>query len=529
MDSGKVLRLGVLSFTSLILYLLLVLNYPLAPSLADPRAAWASMVEATWANAFNHLLIYSGLFLIYCLALRYLTSNNPEDSSVRRWQNRVIIFTWLACSGFLLFAAPAGESHDIFDYTFRGRMMTEYQSNPLVDVPADFNLSTPFSRYLAWRKNVDTYGPVWESASAAISSSVRFVTKKVGWWDENYPVCPKSPESCRLLIAYITGYRMLAIALTGVSGWLIYSMVGNSRSQLSSAALAAWLLNPLTLMATALGGHNDAVMLVLVILSWWFFQRQQPILALLALIMGAHVKLTALIWLPAGILWIVWRWGWRRALKICLVSLISGLVISWFLYLPFGGWQTLPRMLDERSKFFANSWWRIFNHQLRYRWDWSIESAQQLSTILPNALSTVGAIGIPLWMFNFRPKRWRSEILTDNEVEEILWRALTAVTMLYLFAGTFWFQHWYVLWALAPAVLLPDSRLVRFTLPWLAFGAMSSNVGMSFLMATWLKTEPRILRYISEVAMVWGPVIVASGVNSLTRWRKKRKSALQPQ
>jgi len=34
-----------------------------------------------------------------------------------------------------MFLAPAGESHDIFDYLFRGRMMTEYQANPLVDVP----------------------------------------------------------------------------------------------------------------------------------------------------------------------------------------------------------------------------------------------------------------------------------------------------------------------------------------------------------------------------------------------------------
>jgi hypothetical protein len=58
-----------------------------------------------------------------------------------------------------MMVAPAGESHDIFDYIFRGRMMTEYQSNPLAEVPAEFDLSTPYARYVAWRKHVDTYGP----------------------------------------------------------------------------------------------------------------------------------------------------------------------------------------------------------------------------------------------------------------------------------------------------------------------------------------------------------------------------------
>jgi hypothetical protein len=184
-------------------------------------------------------------------------------------------------------------------------------------------------------------------------------------------------------------------------------------------------------------------------------------------------------------------------------------------------------MLAERSKFFANSWWRILYHQLIYRWDWSKESARQLSTVMPNALSAVGTIVIPLWMFNFRPRRWRREMHTHNEGEVILWRALTAVSLFYLLVGSFWFQHWYVLWALAPAVLLPDSRLVRFTLPWFAFGAMSSNMAMSFLMATVLKTEPRILRYISEAALVWGPVFIASSAYSLSLWRRKRKSTLQ--
>jgi hypothetical protein len=526
MKSGKLVKFATVASVSLVLYLLLALQYPLGPSLDDPRANWASMVEPTWLAAIYHLLIYLGLILLYQKTLQLLTPSDAEREAFPRYLILLILCTWLACSVVLMFMAPAGESHDIFDYLFRGRMMAEYQANPLEDVPRDFKLSTPYSRYLAWWKSVDTYGPVWEASSAAVSWSVHQITERIGWWDVNAPICPKSPESCRLLIVYVTGYRLLAIVLTGISGWLIFGMVRHSQASLAPLALAAWLLNPLTLFASALGGHNDAVMLALILLCWWFLQHQSPFLAMLSLILAAHVKLTALIWLPACALWIVWRWGWGRALKIALASLIGGLALSWLLYAPFGGWDTLPRMLDERSRFLANSVWRILYHQLIFKWGWSSQIALQLNTGLSNGLFLIGALIIPLWMFNFRPKRWQSNHNVPTDAEQSLWRLLRTIGMLYLVVGSFWFQHWYVLWVLAPAVLLPNSRFSRYMLPWLVFGALSSNFATSFLLATLLKNAPPILTYISVVAIIWGPLLIASGIFMIVQLLAKRGSII---
>jgi hypothetical protein len=400
-------------------------------------------------------------------------------------------------------------------------MMIEYQANPLVVVPDEFELSTPFTRYLAWRNNVDTYGPVWEASSATVAVSVRQVTRRLGWWDAAYPVCPKSPESCRLLVAYLTGYRLFAIILTGLTGWIIYNIVRRNQPVLAPLALATWLLNPMTLFTTALGGHNDAVMLVLILLCLWLLQRQYLFLALLALILAAHVKLTALIWLPTCILWIVWRWGWRRAWKICLMSAACGLVLSWLLYLPFGGWQSLPRMLQERSEFLANSLWRILEYLLINLWIWRAENAHQLSVVLPSLLFAVGALLIPLWMFNFRPKPWRSTPIALEAADLRLWRALTAVSMLYLLVGSFWFQHWYVLWVLAPAALLPEGQFTRSLLPWLAFGALASNVGMDFLLASVMNTSSPIVKYILVVVIIWGPMLIVMIIIALSQRRKR--------
>ena len=527
MNRRKLFWLGACSFISVGLYFLLAWRYPILPSLENPRASWASIVDPTLENAALHIAIYLGLTLLYIAMLHLLVPPQEGPAFHSRWQILIIIGTWLACSAILMKVAPAGESHDIFDYTFRGRMMAEYHANPLVEIPNSYSLSTPYSRYLAWRKHVDTYGPAWEASSAAVSISVRQVARWLGWWGEAFPVCPKSPESCRLLVAYVTGYRLLAISMTGLSGWLIYSIVRHSKPLLAPSALAAWLLSPLTLIATALGGHNDAVMLVLVLLCWWLLQRQRLFLALLTLILAAHVKLTALIWLPACALWILWRWGGKRTLKVGLASAASGLALSWSLYAPFDGWGSLPRMLQERSEFLANSLWRALNFVFINYWKWPEASAHRLSVDLPSWLFAIGALLLCLWTFNFRPKRWRSAPLPSEDVEQTLWRTLGAVSMLYLIIGSFWFQHWYILWVLAPAALLPDSRFTRFLLPWLAFGALSSNVGMDFLLNTVLKESRYITKYILPVVMIWGPILVVASFSTLIqRWRAKKASKM---
>jgi hypothetical protein len=289
--------------------------------------------------------------------------------------------------------------------------------------------------------------------------------------------------------------------------------------------VAAWLLNPLTLIASAVGAHNDAVMLVLILLGWWLLQRQYPLLAVIVLILAAHVKLTALIWLPACAMWIVWRWGWRRALQIGFVSAAAGLVLSWFLYAPFDGWQTLPRMLQERSAFLANSSWRIFKYLLINQWEWSSSSAHRLTIGLSSILFAVTALLIPLRQFGFRLKGCpKAPGENGEEVDSKLWHVLTAISMSYLMIGSFWFQHWYVLWTLAPAALLPGREFTRSILPWLSFGALFSNVAMDFLLNTVLKTSPTPVQYIFVVVMIWGPSLLATVVLALGKRTSKRDS-----
>jgi hypothetical protein len=183
-------------------------------------------------------------------------------------------------------------------------------------------------------------------------------------------------------------------------------------------------------------------------------------------------------------------------------------------------------MLQERSEFLANSLWRILNYLLINFWKWPTAKAHQLSVDLPSWSFAISTLLLTLWMFNFRPKRWRSAPVESEEADRILWRALLVTSLLYLLIGSFWFQHWYVLWVLAPAALLPDSRFARWILPWLAFGALSSNVAMDFLLNSVLEGTQSIMKHILPVVMIWGPVTLAAIVIRLAQNRSAEKDSL---
>lgn len=506
--------LALVGAGSAVLYALLALRYPLARSLENPRAGWADLVSVTWVSAVYHVAIYCGLTVLYVVALRLLTRahNSPQPTPVvlSRLRVTIIILTWLACSGILMTAASSGESHDIFDYIFRGRMMAELGTNPLVEVPTHYR-DAPHFHYLAWHDFVDTYGPAWEMASAATAVAAREALQAIGAWAPPDLTCPQSPLACRSLIGYVTAYRLLAVALTGLSAWLIVSMLRRSQPHLASAALAAWLWSPLLFLSTAIGAHNDAAMIVLLLLMLWLFQRGRWLLGLMALILAAHVKLTAAIVAPVIALWLVRRCGWRRALGLGALAGAVGLALSWLLYAPFGGWGSLPRMLAERAAFLANSPWRVLYNYLDLERGWSSEAARLLTVRLSTVLFAAGAVLASLWMLGFRPRRWQATPVPDRCTDRQLWRTVAAVTLLYLLIGSFWFQHWYVVWVLAPAALLPDSLLARWLLPWLGFGALAANAVGAFVPA--LAAEPLSKTALAAlvVAVIWTPALIAGG------------------
>ena len=179
-------------------------------------------------------------------------------------------------------------------------------------------------------------------------------------------------------------------------------------------------------------------------------------------------------------------------------------------------------MLSERAAFLANSPWRVLQLLLNAQGAWPVETVRRLTVQLPSWLFAAGAVLVSLWMLDFRPRRWKAASAPDWGDDRLLWRAVAAVSLLYLLVGSFWFQHWYVVWVLAPASLLPDSWLTRRLLPWLGFGALSANVIGAFAPALSPGPPSKTTLAALVVAVTWTPMLAAGGL-LLGRLRGRRR------
>ncbi|HSH80494.1 MAG TPA: glycosyltransferase 87 family protein [Herpetosiphonaceae bacterium] len=468
-------------------------RYPLAEGLLRLRLTWASFDVSSRAG-WAHAGIYGLLVLCYMLALRLAVRIPPRHV---RTAIIVIASGWLLFSTSLLGAYP-GESLDIFDYLVRGWMQANYGVSPLETTPSAFP-NQPFYDYHTWHNWVDAYGPLWEYPSGMVARAVGALS-------------PGRLEN------YIAGYRLLAIMMAGVCGVLIYLIVGRSSPEHTAGALVAWLWNPLLLMSTAVGAHNDGIMLAFILVALLLVQRERWLLGILALGLAAHVKVTALLLLPVMGLWLVRRRGWRHALAISAVALAFLAPLSWALYAPLGGWQTLPRMLRERAILTTNSPANIVYDLLRERWNWPPTPARHAAIRGATLLFLVLAAG-PLL------RQWQQTRLTTEN--GAFWRGGIAMIMTYLIVGCFWFQAWYVMWVLALAALLPAGRFTLLLMPLFSLGALWSNISTDFLS----HTGPHRLRPIEidsiMVATLLTPMVCVLLVPAL--WRIfRRPHTLEP-
>jgi hypothetical protein len=458
--------LGIALASAALYALGITARYPLAIGLRSPRAGWSTLAGNSLDVGAALAGTYGLLTVGYVLALRLVlrTAGRPAGRMIG-----IIVAGWLASSAALLGAYP-GESLDIFDYVFRGRMIAEYSASPLAIAPSAFQ-DRPFYAYITWRGQVDTYGPLWEAASGTVAWLVHHVLGRAG-----------------SQVAYILGYRLMAVLLAGLCGLVIALIARRSDPSLAPAALLAWLWNPLLLITTAMGAHNDILMMLAVSLALLLFQRRRWVWGLLAIGLAAHVKLTALLMLPVLGVWLLRRRGWLGALRDGAVALALVLPLSWLLYAPFGGWPTLRRMLQERARLLINSPADLVYRLLQQHFGWAEPSAWRATTQVATLAFFAIAAVVLVWLWWSDYRLAKAPFQADSSAAEIdasqdalLWRAAIGVTIAYLLIGSFWFQHWYLLWVLAPAALLPTSRWTLTLLPAYCLGALWSNLANSFL------------------------------------------------
>ncbi len=349
----------------------------------------------------------------------------------------MIVAGWLGASTCAILTYP-GLSTDLGDYIFRAHMLVHLGHNPMTTAPSALITFKEFP-YLAWYKEPDFYGPLWQWISGGLHTLA----------GEN-------------LLSNFLGYKLLGATAVAASGWLIYAILMQTAPQFALAGLAFWLWNPVVLNEGVMQGHNDLALIPIVLggialllhgeeggaaksSSALLRGASADVAGILLLAAAGLVKATIWVLLPVAVVWLVRQRGLRRGLTEVALGLLASAALVWLVYRPFGGWDLVVTMARHRGWWPANSWTSALFFALRDGAGWKHAAAVRWiiggTTALFVAVATVA-------------------ILRLRELRLMAW----AVAVAYLLIGSVWFQPWYATWVIALAALLPIRRIVGFTL-----------------------------------------------------------------
>ena len=248
---------------------------------ARPQS-WAQLLGAGGATA---AIVLGGIGLLMALYLWGL--HCVRTGHVRR---RTIWAFALVFAGVLLWLLPI--TSDLFSYLGHAYMVTDLGANPLLQAPIDFEDPLIRAVSTAYAVRPTVYGPAWVLLSA---------------------IGTVGPNDLPFGLLYLKG--LATVAYLG-SAWLVERILLQFRPKAALEGLYLFAWSPFVLLMGVGDGHNDMVMMALVLLSLWLLLKGRWVLAFGALALSVWIKYISLALLPlVGIyLWQHLRKGSRREL-----------------------------------------------------------------------------------------------------------------------------------------------------------------------------------------------------------------------
>lgn len=300
----------------------------------------------------------------------------------------------------LCVALPPAGSKDVASYAFYGRIMSEYGENPYVTVPDD-HPDDPWHADVSerWRATPSVYGPAFNALSAAVTG-----------------VAGDNRTLVRLLFQGSAGLALLAAALAV------------ARITDDAAATAFVALNPALLASVVNGAHNDALVGAALLGAGLAARRRWWVAAGGLLALAAGIKVTAVLAVPALILW-TWRHHGRRAATA--IGATAGALLS-AAHLAFGPVAVATALAEAGDQHSRSSVWRIA---------FGAGPDRLVGLVAIAASVALGAVLV-------------RRHLADRTPELAVGAALIG----YLLLGSY-VLPWYHVWVLLPAALAWRSRL----------------------------------------------------------------------
>ena len=353
-------------------------------------------------RSYGVIAVLVAMFAFYALAVR----------AADRLPARMVLMTIAGLYAFVLLAPPL-VSTDIFSYGAYGRMGTVYGANPYLHGPIAIGLDPLY--YLIGAKWVTTpsvYGPVFTALS--------------------YVLAPLS------IAASVLAYK----AIAAIAGLVTVAAVWNAarwRGVNPVKAVALVGLNPLMVFYGVGGGHNDLLMLALMVVGLYAILQHRDRAGGGLLSLATGIKLTGGLLLPFAIAGGAIRRTGRRDIVIG-ASFVAAAILAGSIALFGAGPFHLPATIEHSQS--VGDWHSIPGF---------------ISTRL--GLGTLGHVtgyvltGVFVIVCGWLVRRvWRGELdWIDGAAWATIAMLLTASSLL----------PWYAAWLLPLAALATDRRLWR--------------------------------------------------------------------
>lgn len=207
-------------------------------------------------TTFVYFLLVSFFFLFYLYFLKKKITSELHK--------KLIVVSLL----FLVFSYPAILSYDIFNYLATAKVLYFYKENPYLVMPIEFQ-GDPMLLFTRAANKFALYGFSWTALSG-----IPFVLGLQNFLAQLF------------LLKGMVGLFYLG---------LIYTLHKITKSL---DTLLFFSLNPLVLVETFIGSHNDIVMMFFALSAFYFLKKKYILLAFVLLAVSIFVKFSTIFLLP---------------------------------------------------------------------------------------------------------------------------------------------------------------------------------------------------------------------------------------
>jgi hypothetical protein len=344
-------RIWLLVLVSLALYGLLprmAASITLAePSFSGDLFGWGKSIskESLVACRESGLHAYEPLgFLAVCGLLFGIYAFSVQlAGKYQDWCTQRMIFVSGAAFLLIQIFSPVMLSSDVFAYALYGRVVSIYHANPYAASPS-IAAGDPFLKLFGQEYLPSWYGPFWTPLSAGIA--------KLGGEHVGFTV---------LL------FRLTAIGSAIACSGLIWAILRRHMPERATQGLVFFSWNPLVVIETGLSGHNDSVMLALLLLGVWLHLCRWKTGAVMALNLSALVKFLTGMLVPLYML-LVWRnaSSWReRIVFLVRAGVAVGLLCGASVMLTRSDSGSPASQAAVATDFYANNFHELLFKGLR--------------------------------------------------------------------------------------------------------------------------------------------------------------------